>query len=74
MFYFLIFFWVFSAFLWESGPLGAVPTWHPAPPASCDPPSPGHCHLCCYPALLPACSASWLPADPAKPLQCCCLV
>ena len=63
-----------SSFLWESGPLGAVPTWHPAPPASCDPPSPGHCQLCCYPALLPACSASWLPADPARPLQCRCLV
>lgn len=26
-----------SSFLWESGPLGSVPTWHPAPPPSCDP-------------------------------------
>ena len=62
-----------SSLLWESGPLGAAPTWHPAPPASCDPPGLGHWLLCCYPALLPACSASGPPADPARPPQCRCL-
>ena len=62
-----------SSLLWESGPLGAAPTWHPAPPASCDPPGLGHWLLCRYPALLPACSASGPPADPARPPQCRCL-